>query len=68
MVPVSHIAGIAAAITGFISTMMAVPISTLIGRFIATSTLPLFIGFACCSGISILILWYVKVDTKRTLG
>ena len=68
MEPVGHIAGIAAAITGFISTMMAVPISTLIGRFIATSTLPLFVGFACCSGISILILWYVKVDTKRTLG
>jgi DHA1 family bicyclomycin/chloramphenicol resistance-like MFS transporter len=68
MEPVGHIAGIAAAITGFISTMMAVPISTLIGRFVATSTLPLFVGFACCSGISILILWYVKVDTKRTLG
>jgi DHA1 family bicyclomycin/chloramphenicol resistance-like MFS transporter len=65
MEPVGHIAGIAAAITGFISTMMAVPISTLIGRFIATSTLPLFVGFACCSGISILILWYIKVDTKR---
>ena len=68
MEPVGHIAGIAAAITGFISTMMAVPISTLIGRFIAASTLPLFVGFACCSGISILILCYVKADTKRTLG
>ena len=68
MEPVGHIAGIAAAITGFISTMMAVPISTLIGRFLATSTLPLFVGFACCSGISIIILWYVKVDTKKTLA
>lgn len=68
MEPVGHIAGIAAAITGFISTMMAVPISTLIGRFVATSTLPLFVGFACCSGISILILWYIKLDAKRVLG
>lgn len=68
MEPVGHIAGIAAAITGFISTMMAVPISTLIGRFVATSTLPLFVGFACCSGISILILWYIKLDAKRVFG
>lgn len=64
MEPVGHIAGIAAAITGFISTMMAVPISTLIGRFVATSTLPLFVGFACCSGISIIILWYIKREAK----
>ncbi|QIE58402.1 multidrug effflux MFS transporter [Rasiella rasia] len=60
MQPVGHIAGIAAAITGLISTLMAVPISTLIGRFVINSTLPLFIGFSICSGISILILVYVK--------
>jgi hypothetical protein len=33
MEPVGHIAGIAAAVTGFISTIMAVPISIFIGRF-----------------------------------
>lgn len=65
MEPVGHIAGIAAAITGFISTMMAVPISTFIGRFVAHSTLPLFVGFAVCSGISILILFYIKRTTKK---
>ena len=67
MEPVGHIAGIAAAITGFISTMMAVPISTLIGRFVAVSTLPLFIGFACCSGISLLILGYIKLHSKSKI-
>jgi DHA1 family bicyclomycin/chloramphenicol resistance-like MFS transporter len=67
MEPVGHIAGIAAAITGFISTMMAVPISTLIGRFVAASTLPLFIGFACCSGISLLILVYIKLHSKSKI-
>ena len=67
MEPVGHIAGIAAAITGFISTMMAVPISTLIGRFVAASTLPLFIGFACCSGISLLILGYIKLHSKSKI-
>jgi DHA1 family bicyclomycin/chloramphenicol resistance-like MFS transporter len=43
--PVGHIAGIAAAVTGFISTIMAVPISIFIGRFISDTALPLFVGF-----------------------
>ena len=61
MEPVGHIAGIAAAITGLISTLMAVPISTLIGRFVSgTRVYPLFIGFTVCSLFSILILIYLK--------
>jgi DHA1 family bicyclomycin/chloramphenicol resistance-like MFS transporter len=43
MEPVGHIAGIAAAVTGFISTIMAVPISIFIGRFISDTAL--FVGF-----------------------
>ncbi len=34
MQPIGHIAGIGAAITGFLSTMMAVPISIYIGKFV----------------------------------
>lgn len=60
MEPVGHIAGIAAAITGFISTIMAVPISTFIGRFIKDSTLPIFIGFLVCSTLSIMILRLIR--------
>ncbi|MDC8004237.1 multidrug effflux MFS transporter [Aureisphaera galaxeae] len=60
MEPVGHIAGIAAAITGLISTLMAVPISTYIGRFLESSTLPVFIGFAACSGISTVVLFAIK--------
>ena len=56
MQPVGHIAGIGAATTGFISTIMAVPISALIGYFIKDSVLPLFIGFLICSLLSILVL------------
>lgn len=62
MEPVGHIAGIAAAITGLISTLMAVPISTLIGRFVVNSTLPLFIGFSVCAALSIIILYYLKLN------
>ena len=67
MQPVGHIAGIAAAITGFISTIMAVPISIFIGRFIKGSALPLFIGFSVCAGLSLLLLLYLK-RTERTIN
>ncbi len=65
MEPVGHIAGIASAITGFISTMMAVPISTLIGKYVITTALPLFIGFTICGLLSIFILVYLKVYIKE---
>ncbi|MBL7473512.1 multidrug effflux MFS transporter [Robertkochia sediminum] len=61
MEPVGHIAGIAAAITGLISTLMAVPISTFIGRFVSGARVyPLFIGFTVCAFLSICILVYLK--------
>ncbi|WP_435578459.1 hypothetical protein [Gilvibacter sp.] len=60
MEPVGHIAGIAAAITGFISTIMAVPISTFIGRYLKDTALPVFIGFSICSLVALLILFLPK--------
>lgn len=68
MQPVGHVAGIGAAITGFISTLMAVPISTYIGREVTTSALPLFVGFLLCSIASILILFFLKNKRKQKLA
>jgi len=65
MEPIGQIAGIGAAITGFISTMMAVPISIYIGKFVDDTALPLFIGFLVCSSISVFIVIYLKIDAKR---
>ena len=65
MEPIGHIAGIGAAITGFVSTIMAVPISTFIGRFVNDSTLPLFIGFLTCAIISLVILAYLKLSARK---
>ena len=65
MEPVGHIAGVASAITGFISTMMAVPISTFIGKSVTNTALPLFIGFSICGFLSILILFYLKKYVKE---
>lgn len=65
MEPIGHIAGIGAAITGFISTIMAVPISIYIGTFIDETALPLFIGFSICSFLSVLIIIYLRLESKR---
>jgi DHA1 family bicyclomycin/chloramphenicol resistance-like MFS transporter len=65
MEPIGHIAGIGAAITGFISTIMAVPISTYIGRFVINTALPLFIGFLVCSALALIILVYLKVTKNK---
>ena len=58
MEPLGHIAGIGAAITGFIATMMSVPISALIGHFVKDSALPLFVGFLICGLLSLSLLGY----------
>lgn len=60
MEPLGHIAGIGAAINGFVSTVMAVPIATYIGSFVLTTTLPMFIGFLISGICSIVLLQLVK--------
>jgi DHA1 family bicyclomycin/chloramphenicol resistance-like MFS transporter len=67
MQPIGHIAGVGASLNGFISTMMAVPLAILIGRFIDETALPLFVGFLCCGVVSILLL-YVLENLKREEG
>lgn len=56
MQPIGHIAGVGAAINGFVSTIMAVPIATVIGRYVTTTSLPLFMGFLACGTLSLLLL------------
>lgn len=65
MQPIGHIAGIGAAILGFMSTLMAVPTATFIGRFVEDTALPLFVGFAVCGALSLLLLQYLKYCTKK---
>ncbi len=62
MQPLGHIAGIGAAINGFISTVMAVPIANYIGSFVKDSVLPLFIGFSIFGFLSLLIFLRLKVS------
>ncbi|MFM1877799.1 MAG: hypothetical protein RLZZ241_665 [Bacteroidota bacterium] len=56
MEPLGHIAGVGAAITGFLATAMSVPISAWIGHFVTSSALPLFLGFLICGLLSLVLL------------
>lgn len=68
MEPLGHIAGIGAAINGFISTVMAVPIANYIGSFVSTSVLPLFIGFTIFGLLSVLVFLRLNAISNRTLA
>lgn len=65
MEPMGHIAGMAAAITGLIATLMGIPISTYIGRYIENSVLPVFIGFLICGIISVVLLHFSSKALKK---
>lgn len=67
MEPIGHIAGIGAAITGFVSTMMAVPIANFIGSFINSTALPLFIGFSVFGAFSVFIFLRMQVIQNKDL-
>ncbi|MEM6515735.1 MAG: multidrug effflux MFS transporter [Bacteroidota bacterium] len=60
MEPLGHIAGIGAAINGFLSTVLAVPIANFIGSFVKVSVLPLFVGFSAFGLLSLLTLLILK--------
>lgn len=60
MEPIGHIAGIGAAITGFIATVMAVPIANYIGSFVDQTALPLFVGFSVFGMLSLFIFISLK--------
>jgi DHA1 family bicyclomycin/chloramphenicol resistance-like MFS transporter len=55
MEPLGHIAGLGAAITGFMATAMSVAISTWIGSHVQQTVLPMFIGFLVCGVLALLL-------------
>ncbi|WP_338039363.1 hypothetical protein [Maribacter litopenaei] len=62
MEPIGHIAGIGAAITGFVSTVLSIPISIYIGKFITDSVWALFAGLGVCGLISVVL--FVAFKTR----
>ena len=67
MQPVGHIAGVGAAINGFVSTVMAVPIATFIGSFVTETALPMFIGFFVCGSLCVLLLKLLPRNPQKSI-
>lgn len=65
MEPLGKIAGIGAAINGFLSTIIAVPIAGFIGGFLVDTAMPLFVGFLVTGFISVLLIIYGNIAIKR---
>lgn len=65
MEPIGHIAGIGAAINGFVSTLISVPIASWIGAYLDETALPLFIGLSICGFLSVMIILIAR--RKRAL-
>jgi DHA1 family bicyclomycin/chloramphenicol resistance-like MFS transporter len=66
MQPIGHIAGVGAAINGFISTVMGVLIASVIGAYINTTVWPLFLGFTVC-GFASLVIFLLNKPLERTI-
>ena len=60
MEPIGHIAGIGAAINGFVSTVLAVPIANYIGSFVQDTVWPLFMGLTVCGLVALGIMLFAR--------
>jgi DHA1 family bicyclomycin/chloramphenicol resistance-like MFS transporter len=65
MEPLGHIAGLGAAITGFLATVISVALSTWIGSFLQQTVMPLFTGFLVCGLLSLLLLGISQFRSRR---
>lgn len=66
MEPIGHIAGIGAAITGFISTLLSIPIAAYVGSFVQDRVLPMFMGLAACGLLSLGI--FITTSRKKVFA
>jgi DHA1 family bicyclomycin/chloramphenicol resistance-like MFS transporter len=60
MEPLGHIAGIGAAVVGSLSTLISVPIGTVIGQSYNGTILPLVAGLAILTGLSIVVVRWAE--------
>lgn len=58
MEPVGHVAGMGAAFISTVSTLIALPIGIYVGQAFDQTILPVIIGFALCSTLAWLIIFY----------
>jgi DHA1 family bicyclomycin/chloramphenicol resistance-like MFS transporter len=60
MEPLGHLAGIGAAVVGSLSTLISMPLGTIIGQSYNGTVIPLVTGIALLSGMSILTVGWAE--------
>jgi len=60
MEPLGNLAGIGAAVVGSLSTLISIPLGTLIGRSYNGTIIPLLIGITVLSGLSLIVIRWVN--------
>ena len=60
MQPLGHVAGIGAAVVGSLSTLISMPLGTIIGRFYNGTVTPLMAGITILAAIAIVIVRWVE--------
>ena len=62
MEPLGHLAGTGAAVVGSLSTLISIPLGTLIGQGYNGTVIPLIIGITTLSGMSIVVVRWANRD------
>lgn len=60
MEPLGHLAGIGAAVVGSLSTLISMPLGTVIGQSYNGTVLPLIVGMAVLFGLSMLVVHWAE--------
>jgi DHA1 family bicyclomycin/chloramphenicol resistance-like MFS transporter len=64
MEPLGHLAGIGAAVVGSLSTLISIPLGTLIGQSYNGTVFPLITGIAVLSGLSMIVVRWIKMEKE----
>jgi DHA1 family bicyclomycin/chloramphenicol resistance-like MFS transporter len=62
MEPLGHLAGIGAAVVGSLSTLISMPLGTIIGQSYNGTVFPLVVGIGLLSGLSILVVRWAESE------
>jgi DHA1 family bicyclomycin/chloramphenicol resistance-like MFS transporter len=65
MEPLGHLAGIGAAVVGSLSTLLSIPLGTIIGQRYNGTVLPLIAGLAILSALALAVVRWV--EAKKSL-
>jgi DHA1 family bicyclomycin/chloramphenicol resistance-like MFS transporter len=62
MEPLGHLAGIGAAVVGSLSTLISIPLGTIIGRSYNGTSVPMIVGITVLSGLSIKVIHWANIE------